>query len=302
MWWCAHEQNNLTTPPYTWNMCEVELGMTDRNGVPKPVLHEFKEFKQFLVKIEQENIVLPPAHEDGVCILTKGQDHWGIAYMSYILAKQAGVNLRFADGERELPDSNVYLMPSVRGHLVMARERYLKLIEKVKNGATLYISNDECILAEFNTLTGLTVENSRQTRRVLKATGAEVLETDNDGLPLFTKYKHGKGTVYYLDYPLETMLLNESGAFEKDKYKKYNEIFNRQYDSHILCLENKDIGVTQHFGERKSYVVLINYSGEAVTPVINFNKKYKHMRQIYGDIENIKPFGAVILEFEKKDS
>jgi len=294
MWWCAHEQVNLTTPPYTWNMCEIELGMTDKYGAPKPVLREFKKFQEFMAQIDFN---LPPANEDGVCILTKGQDHWGVGYMSYILAKQAGINLRFAYGERELPESNVYLMPSVKGHLVMARERYLELIEKVKNGATLYISNDECILSEFNALTGLTVQNSRQNKRIFKANGAEVLETDADGLPVFTKFSYGKGTVYYLDYPIESMLLSEPGAFEDSRHEVYHEIFKSQYDSHILCCENKNIGVTQHFGKEKSYVVLVNYSGERVSPVISTNEKYKLTRQIGGNIDNIEPFGVVILEY-----
>ena len=295
MWWCAHEQVNLTTPPYTWNMCEIELGMTDRNGAPKPVLREFKKFKEFMA---QNDFELPPAHEDGVCILTKGQDHWGVAYMSYILAKQAGVNLRFAYGERELPESKVYLMPSVKGHLVMARERYLELIEKVFDGATLYISNDECVLAEFGMLTGLTVRDSRQSKRILKANGAEVLEADTDGMPMFTKYAYGKGIVYYLDYPLESMLLNESGAFEHNRHEVYREVFSNQYDSHILCCENKNIGVTQHFGKEKSYAVLINYSGESVSPAIRIKDRYKLVRQINGSIESIAPFSAVILEVE----
>ena len=295
MWWCAHEQTDLISPPYSWNMCEVELGMTDRNGAPKPVLREFKAFKQFMDKLD---FALPAAHEDGICILTKGQDHWGVAYMSYILAKQAGVNLRFAYGERELPESNVYLMPSVKGHLVMARERYLELIEKVKNGATLYISNDECILAEFNALTGLIAHNSRKYKRILKANGAEVLRTDADGNPVFTKFAYGKGVVYYLDYPLETMLLNEIDAFKGSHHEMYQEIFDGKLDSHMLCCKDRDIGVTQHFGEDKNYVVLVNYSGAQVNPVVSVNDKYKLVRQVSGNMDRIEPFGAVILEFE----
>ena len=295
LWWCAHEQVNLSTPPYTWNMCEIELGMTDKSGTPKPVLREFKKFKECMA---QNDFELPPAYEDGVCILAKGQDNWGVAYMSYILGKQAGINLRFAFGEQELPESRVYLMPSVKGHLVMARERYLDLIEKVANGAVLYISNDECILAEFSKLTGLTVQDSRQSKRILEANGADILETDANGAPVFTKYTYGKGTVYYLDYPLEAMLLNESGAFEQNRHEIYREVFSGQYDSHILCCENKDIGITGHFGKDKSYVVLINYSGERVSPVVHINGGYKIVRQIGGSINSIEPFSTVILEVE----
>ncbi|MCL2051603.1 MAG: cellulase family glycosylhydrolase [Lachnospiraceae bacterium] len=295
MWWCANEQTDLLTPPYTWNMCEVELGMTDRTGKPKPLLREFKRFSEFLFHLDFE---LPIAYEDGVLILSKDQDHWGIAYMAYVLAKQAGVNLRFANGELELPDSSVYLLPSVKGHLVMAREKYLALIEKVRNGATLYLSNDDCILANFAELTGLKIEDSCKSERLIKANGAEVLVANQEEMPIFTKYNYGKGTVYYLDYPLEAMLLNEYGAFERQHYTIYEEVFNCQYDTHIVWCDNKNIGVTQHFGKEKSYAVLINYSGESISFDLSINKKYKLKRLIGDAFKRIEPFGVIILEFE----
>ena len=295
MWWCAHEQVDLLTAPYTWNMCELELGMTDKYGKPKPVLQEFKQFSEFLAHKAPE---LPPALEDGVCILTKNQDHWGIAYMSYILAKQAGINLRFAHGEQELPDSAVYLMPSVKGHLVMARERYLALLEKVRQGAVLYLSNDDCLLAEFNQLTGLMVLDSRKSKRTLKANGAEVLDADAEGLPVFSKFHYGKGVVYYLDYPLEAMLLGESGIFNGNKHEMYCEVFKECYKTHILRCDDPFIGITQHFGTEKNYVVMINYSRQVVSPSVHIHERYKLIKNITGTAQSIEPFGAAILEFE----
>lgn len=298
MWWCAHEQDKLTTAPYTWVMCEIELGMTDSEGAPKPVLKEFKKFNETMSALD---LKLPSAHEDAVCILTRGQDHWGVAYMSYILAKQAGVNLRFSYSERELPESNVYIMPSVKGHLVMERERYLDLIERVKGGATLYISNDECIFADFNALTGTIVENSRRNKRFLKPNGAKVLKADDDGNPLFTKYRLGQGYVYYLDIPLESSLLDEVDAFADDHFEYYNEVFKKSKESHILTCSNKDVGITQHFGENgedKHYVVLINYSGDEVKLDVSINEHYRLSHEVLGNKTTLEPFGAAIIEFE----
>jgi len=308
MWWCAHEQVNLFTPPYTWNMCEIELGMTDKNGQPKPVLKEFKAFSEFLAKKDFE---LPPAQIDGVCLLTKGQDQWGIAYMSYILAKQANVNIRFAFAEQELPESDVYLLPAVKGHLVMSRERYLEIIKRVESGATLYISNDECILSEFSQLTGATVVDSRQNKRYLKPTGATVLATDEEGNPTFTSYAHGKGMVYYMDNAPEKMLLDKAGGFTDDTCDIYAKIFKDA--NHIVKTTKKDVGITQHHDKDfytsstvqkskdfyTSYAVVINYSGEQVAPELTYNDNYKLVRQIGGTAEKLAPFSSVILEFEK---
>ncbi|MBQ9922703.1 MAG: cellulase family glycosylhydrolase, partial [Clostridia bacterium] len=74
LWWCANDQNMLETPPYCWNMCEVELGMIDSKRNPKPVLREMKSFSDWVNNLDFE---LPPAAEDAVCLLTMGQDNWG---------------------------------------------------------------------------------------------------------------------------------------------------------------------------------------------------------------------------------
>jgi len=294
MWWCAHEQVNLSTAPYTWNMCEVELGLTDKNGAPKPVLKEVKVFSEFLAGKDFE---LPDAQIDGICVLTKGQDHWGIAYMTYVLAKQAGVNIRFAFAEDELPDAKVYLLPAVKGHLVMARERYLALLERVESGATVYISNDDCILSEFSALTGVTVVDSRLGKRYLKSCGAEILAADDNGNPTLTSYNYGKGTVYYMDNAPERELLDKADGFKGDTFNLYKKIFGNV--DYIAKTSKKDVGITQHHGENKSYVVVINYSSERVEPELAYNSGYKLVRQIGGTAEYLEPFSSVILEFEE---
>jgi len=315
MWWCAHEQLHLNTPPYTWNMCETELGMTDKDGLPKPVLEEFGKFAGWM---REANLTLPPALEDGVCILSKSQDHWGIAYMTCILAKQAGVNLRFAYCEQDLPDSNVYLLPSIKDILVMSKERYTALKQKVKEGARLYISNDNGILSEFNDLTGLIVRDSqllyeegdfelngksikfaREKKYIIEANGAEILCSDNN-MPIFTVNAYGAGRVYYLNFPLEKSLPGESEAFEGDQYEIYKEVFSGLTDRHIVTCADKHVGVTQHFGESSGYAVLINYSDRAVGTNLKINDSYKLKKVIKGDLGRIEPFGTLILQFEIK--
>ncbi len=151
LWWCAHDQTKLTAPPYDWNMCERELGMLDENRRPKPMLLEMKQFSQLMDRL---NLNLPRRTADGVCILTQGQDHWGIAYMTYVLAKQANLTLDFSYCEQELPDSPLYLLPSVT-NLTMSKYSYDRLKQRVAQGATLYLSMDDGFLTEFEELTGL---------------------------------------------------------------------------------------------------------------------------------------------------
>ena len=82
---------------------------------------------------------LPPARRDAVCLLTWSQDQVGVGYMTYVLAKQAGLTLRFASWDQELPDSKTYFLPSVSGG-VMSKRAYEAVKQKVWDGATLYLS------------------------------------------------------------------------------------------------------------------------------------------------------------------
>lgn len=107
MWWCANEQIHLKFPPYEYQMCEVELGMFDKSGTAKPVLDEVKRFSEWISNID---FSLPEAVNDAICLTTEGQDQWGVAFSSFVFAKQAGVNVCFADATKNIPDSKLYLI------------------------------------------------------------------------------------------------------------------------------------------------------------------------------------------------
>ena len=121
MWWCAHDQTMLNSFPYTDNMVEVELGMLDKNLKPKPVLKEMKRFADFLKNVDFE---LPKAETQAVCLLTETQRQWGIGYMTYALLRKIGLNCKFAFAENSLPESNLYIVPSINGTTVMKKKIY----------------------------------------------------------------------------------------------------------------------------------------------------------------------------------
>ena len=299
LWWCANEQTNLTYPPYSWMMCERELGLLDADRRPKPVLREYKQFADWQAGLGFE---LPPARVDGVCITSKWQDNWGISYMSYILAKQAGVNLRFAHYSQQLPDAKVYLLPSVTSHVVIELERYNELKERVKNGATLYISMDDGFMTEFEELTGLRIHDSadrtepgsmngleytRKRMCWLEPVGAEVLQYDDQGNIAFSKHQYGKGTVHYLNFPVEKVLLTRNNGFAEPYYKIYNDILGSKY-----C-KNVTVGITIHEGDGKTYLVAVNYSGrEQSLEGLPFRAEKVHR----GDVHTVGAYDCCVLE------
>ncbi len=274
MWWCANEQSHLNTPPYAWNMMERELGLLDLNGNPKATLFAIKEISE---KINSFDFELTPPKDDIVCITSMTQDNWGISYMSYALAKSLNLQLKFAYSKDELPQSEVYMLPSISGDEVMPKENYFELKRRVYDGAVLYISCDNGYLTEFSELCGIKVKDtkiiseqcevkidderfklSRDCRREIYSVGAKVLGYDNSGLPALTVNSYGKGKVYYLNFPLEKSLLEKNDVFSENYNKIYGIIYKSIIDSKPLKTDNPNVKIT--FYEDRA--ILFNYSDE----------------------------------------
>jgi len=94
MWWCAYDQNQLQHTPYEWYAVERDLGLFRIDRSLKPMVDELKNFRRFIDQLPFE--ALPQRKKEAVCILTDGQDQWGVAYSTFILAKQADLILNFS--------------------------------------------------------------------------------------------------------------------------------------------------------------------------------------------------------------
>lgn len=319
LWWCANEQSHLTRPPYEWNMCERELGMLDSARRPKPVLYEMKRFSDFLTR---KQFRLPPKEVDGTCILTRGQDHWGIAYMTWLLAKQAGVTLNFAYCSQELPESQTFLLPSLRFNC-MYRSEYESLKKRVEAGASVYLSWDQVFLTEFEELTGLLVEYSGQMAEEgsfelpgakkkaipykrsytykLRPTRAKVLAADEQGNPLFTRASFGKGQVYVLNFPLEAMLLTAENAFAQGHREIYRQIFGDVLEKKALRAEGETLGITCHPETEDSvYAAIVNYSSHAVPLRLAVGKGWKLKETVLGSTKEVEAYGTAVFHLGRE--
>ncbi len=222
LWWCAFDQVKLTHPPYDWVGMERELGLFRFARDPKPAALSMKAFQEMLVKSGMGK--LPPFRRDAVVILTQGQDQWGVAYSSFLLAKQAGFDVEFQYSTQPLKPSKFYIMPSIRDLNVIPGHRYHELLDAVKKGATLLVTSDGGSLEPLNSVFGVDIaarykavaetvirsaENGfdlhcrAEFRIDLANRDAEVLATDADGGPVFTRRSHGAGRVLFLAAPLE---------------------------------------------------------------------------------------------------
>jgi hypothetical protein len=291
LWWCAYDQKQLSRAPYDWDPYERELGLIRESREPKPVLREIGAFRK---QIEALGLnPLPPRSTQAVCILSEGQDAWGAAYSAFILAKQAGFDLTFQFGDQPLQDAELYLVPSMSGSRYFSRRVWLELLARAEAGATLYISHKDAMYVPFVEhfkvdvvtrerqvadtqvafpyIEGLeSLPLSGPVRLALRSTGAEVLGSEADGNPVFTRTSYGAGTLYFLSLPLETALSDTPGAFHTAGapayWRLYAHMAQPQLATRILHKDHPMVGITEHAdGADRCIAVLINYSPEAVT-------------------------------------
>ncbi len=285
VWWCANEQSALRHTPYDWNSVERELGLFRIDGSKKPVLEEMTAFTNFVDSFEFET--LPKRLTDAVCILSEGQDVWAAAYGSFILAKQAGLDITFAWQNDLIPEAPAYIIPSVGGDRGPRLHVMLDLIERVKKGAKLYLSINDALLSPFAPLTGVKV--STRSRRVredvvnfagndfhfwtnfklkLESIGAEVIAADSNGQPAFTKYKLGDGEVYFSAFPIEIDASCKNGVISGDNavpYYSFYKALGFRNPEKIASSSSPYIGITEHkFSDRNGRLLLIlNHTPEA---------------------------------------
>ncbi|MBN1257297.1 MAG: beta-mannanase [Planctomycetes bacterium] len=309
-WWCAYDELPIHQAPYEWNAMELELGLFHEDRSAKPIVAELGKFVDFLQRLPIDN--LPPRTTEAVCILTAQQDQWAAGYSSFILAKQAGFDLEYQYVEQPLKDSQLYLVPSVCGSRFFSGKFWRELQERVRNGATLYLSHNNCLISTFKEVFGMEVETrSRRSNKIVEITlsglpekltfstqadfklqlhslGAEVLGQEADGNPAFTCAQYGKGKVYFLSVPLETNLATITGAFHEDAaqpfYKLYQQIAREVTSNRVVSKDHPQVGITEHpLEEAKRIVVMINYSPEAVTTAANLAKGWRIGECWYGN-------------------
>jgi hypothetical protein len=283
VWWCAYDQEHLPHAPYDWNTCERELGLIRSDRTLKPVIEELGSFRRWLEGLPIER--LPVRAPDAVCLLTLDTDQWAIAYSSFILARQAGFDIEFQQGEQPLKDSSLYLVPSVSGINVITRHRWLELLERVRQGATLYLSLDTALLSGFRETFGLEIQVRQRRpgpmeisladgttlrlpaafRLDLQPTGAEVLAREPDGNPALTRCAYGQGQIYFLSAPIERALAETPGGFHTPEaqpfWQIYREIAAPQIARRAVRKEHPMLGLTEHpLSENERVVIAVNYS------------------------------------------
>lgn len=315
-WWCAWEQDHLNFPPYTWAMIERELGLFDKNNNPKPVASVMKNMSDLLNALPNP---FPKRKVDGVCVLSRGQNHQDVAISSLIFGKQAGIDLDVAYSDNgEIPDSNLYFMPCITGWQVIYKKTWDTLLERVKNGATLCITFDGGQITEFPEVVGAESMGISQAGHsfsldgkcityngkeiLLSPTTAEVLCENEEGNPVLLKNKYGAGYVYFVNFAPESIAFNTSDGFIKHPYYTlYRCVAKEVIENKPLITDDANLGITVNPESNNTLLVtVLNYSDKGISPNLKIADGYRIEKILYGSLENIPSCDGVILRMSLK--
>lgn len=326
MWWCAFDQGQHDFAPYRWNTIGSDYGFFDKQLNEKPIVEENRKFKKILSLLPDGNL---PKHRIDATILIprEEKENNDLLRTSYLLAKQANLDVNFNYLLDPIVDSKLYILPSVKENKAIPKTRLDELLKKVEDGAVLYICADEGLLRQIPEITGVEIEYREKVgeSKTLNMNGksmpvyatyfykpenytAEVIATDENDIPVFFKNPYGKGYIYFLTLPLETFLSEKKGAFYKDDAIDYScvyrELAHTANIKRVCDSDNKYIRLTEHIIDDNSlYVVAINYNNKPEIAHISIEQGYSvspiHGDNIVGGMVTIRENDAVILKLER---
>ena len=308
MWWSAFDQGTMDYPPYDWNTIGSDYGFFTCDRKPKPIAEECKKISDFLNQFPFDK--LPTVKNDAVCILSRNSPNpFATANTAFCLSLQANVNMSFAHATGELPDAPIYIFPSIDHNHSICKRHLDKLLAKVKEGASLYLSLGEGLFRELPEITGVTIAyrqktNSPETvtlkstklklkadyKYIIESCNAEVLATGEDGRPVYTKHRYGSGYVYFSTIPIEKYLsTNEEFCSDKstDYSVWYRPLFDLVKENHIVNIESRLLCATEHeIDSNNRLVIAINYSHTDIESALNIEKGWNISEIYYGNCKS----------------
>lgn len=311
MWWCAFDQGHLEYAPYDWNNIGSNYGFFRKDGSEKPIVKENVKFQKMMENLPFDK--LPKKISDAVCIIPNenGAKTVDVLRATYCLAKQANMELSFVHASEPVPEAKIYIMPSIDSNRAITKHRYQELLEKVSEGASLYMSYGSALFRNFDELSGLIVSSregysgsaimhmdgkdfefkniDKVYQYNIEACESEVLGETSEN-PVFVKKQYGKGEIYTLLYPIEKMLSGQVGAFHNEEMAQYDLIYRKfagKGSKHIADTDSRFIRITEHpVDDKTRYIVAVNYSGEDRIANLTLDPSWNVSEVFTGQYEN----------------
>ncbi len=304
MWWCAFDQGHHSYAPYRLNTIGSQYGFFDKDLNAKPLVKENKDFCALLEKLPNHN--LPIAKTDGVILIPREESpSTDLLRATYAACKQADLNMGFSYLLDPIPDSPLYIIPSIKGNKSIPKNRLDELLCKVRSGSVLYLCADTGLLRDLPTISG--VEFAYREKICEKRTltlgehklpisteyfykpetiSADVVGRDEDGEAVFFKNKFGEGYIYTMTLPLESYMASTPKIFHDPNAPAYREVYKeiaRAANIEKLCYSSDPfVMLTEHYGDDgEIYVFAINYHNRATKAHLGIKEGYA-VETLYG--------------------
>ncbi|MBE6358453.1 MAG: hypothetical protein E7057_04305 [Lentisphaerae bacterium] len=288
LWWCGFSFDRCANqPPYRWGAMERELGAMHADRTPAGAGRAMKRFADELKQLPG----FSSREIDVSVVLTTLPDVWKTAYGSFILSKQAGFEIEFCNLNTidALPQSKVYIVPSIHYYEVMNISKYHLLLQAAQNGAAVIFTADSGYLQPFDPYFGCAVDYRTEepetvtftiggekfstyqciTRR-LAPVDCEVLAQDDGGNAVIIAKNYGKGKLVYVNAALE----NNALATDNRLYKVYR--FLAETVGIRLPEKSPETGITRHkLADGRTLKFFINYSDKCADGIPGNGVKYE---------------------------
>lgn len=244
------------------------------------------------------------------------------ATSAFVLAQEAGFNVSVRKTDTALPECGAYIVPCIEGWSVMRKQTLDFLLDRAKNhGAKVLFTYDGgdfiCIDEIFGLRSnGLYQQNQTHTAHFpfgdlkytakwnvqMESVGAEVVARNEEGNIVMSRNPYGKGEIWFLGFPLETLASNMVDGFRPDRnepfYQVYRLFAKDACDSYVMQTKNPFIGITQHMEGESGYITAINYSDAPQNPEFAITDGWTY-EVLYGSTDQIPACDAAVLKVKK---
>ncbi|MEQ6360426.1 beta-galactosidase trimerization domain-containing protein [Thermoanaerobacter thermohydrosulfuricus] len=343
--WCFGDFSVGERLPYNSTPFETQFGITAVDGRVKKAGLEIKAFSEFMNRIEYKDlkhkkcdaaIIIPDKYYSALFV---GNDYtpernFRILLNSFILAKEAGIDVELVRADGDFSKYKMLILPSAyrKGHLNY--DQWVKIMDFVKNGGTLYVSYDGISLEGFDEVFGVKTQYSMvpknetvsmhceelgidlnykalkfNKRLIAKPTTGRVIANDDENNPAIVINKYGKGNAILVTYPIELYLSYMPDVYKTDRsyliYKYAKELSGIEYN---VKVESPYIEVKEFDYGRKTLVFFINHEDIDIHTKIRISRKTKNNEKIQDlisgrqiNLENftIEANGVVAILLEK---
>ena len=217
------------------------------------------------------------------------------------------------------------MLPALKGSVAVYKHQLDEILEKVENGATLYMSVDDVLLCEpldpfaglqvqyrnamtepvFAEVDGKKIPLQGKYRTTYKELDCKILLRDENGNPVLTEKSYGKGTIYYLAYPVEDYAAATPGSCSGENviaYEKVYKLMKKLYNPEKKVFgDNPYVGITEHPENGITKAVLVNYRPIEQTVTLNYDDlKVKEVigAELEGNTITLKANDCAVILFD----